>query len=276
MSTEWLNRCDWLLFTMCVVLGGCWAEGPRNAGNEGAERSVATSTTADEDVLILSAAASTREAIETLVDRYQTRSGTRVKLNLGSSSALANQIIAGAPADLFLSANRRWAEEVRRSGKVLAATALLTNRLVLVVPAGNPADVEGPQDLLSPQVTKIALAGEKVPAGIYADQTLASLNLLDNLVAEGKIVRGQDVRSALSYVERGEVEAGIVYSTDLGAASGLSIVHEFDPRLHDEIVYVLVLLRGEERRPQAQQFYDYLQSSTADSVYTSHGFTRLH
>ena len=77
---------------------------------------------------------------------------------------------------------------------------LLTNKLVIVVPAGNPAEVHKPEDLLSDKVQKIALAGEKVPAGMYADQSLEKLGLLKQLTDAGKIVRGQDVRNTLSYV----------------------------------------------------------------------------
>jgi molybdate transport system substrate-binding protein len=76
-------------------------------------------------------------------------------------------------------------------------------------------------------------------------------------------------------VERGEAEAGIVYATDAGAASGLRIVYEFDPGLHDEIVYVLVLLKHGGDKPQAAKLYEYLQSSEAEEVYTKLGFTRI-
>ena len=154
--------------------------------------------------------------------------GGEVKVNLGPSSGLAGQILAGAPADLFLSANQEWADEVQKAGQTATATRLLTNRLVIVVPTGNPGGVQKPDDLLSDKVKKIALAGEKVPAGMYADQSLEKLGLLKKLTDAGKIVRGQDVRSALSYVERGEAEAGIVYSTDVGSAEGVEQEYEFD------------------------------------------------
>jgi molybdate transport system substrate-binding protein len=225
--------------------------------------------------LILSAAASTQEVMESLAEKFAVKTETEVKVNPGPSSGLASQIIAGAPADLFLSANQKWADEVEKSGRSAAMARLLTNSLVLVVPEGNPGGVKEPKDLLSQEVKKIALAGEKVPAGTYADQALMKLELLEPLVAAGKIVRGQDVRSALSFVERGEAEAGIVYSTDLAAAQSVKMVHEFDPSLHDEIVYVLVLLKQDEPTPRAQELYDFLQSADADAVYAQFGFTRV-
>jgi molybdate transport system substrate-binding protein len=224
------------------------------------------------DTVVVSAATSTKDVIETLVGEF---SGAEVKVNSGPSNSLATQILAGAPADLFLSASEQWADEVQKRGMALESTRLLSNRLVLVVPKGNPAQVHEPKDLLSAGVKKIALAGEGVPAGKYADQALTSLEIFQQLTDEGKIVRGQDVRSALAYVERGEAEAGIVYSTDVGVAEGVETVHEFDPNAHDEIVYVLVLLKHGQNNEFARRFYDFLKSSATDDVYTKFGFTRI-
>jgi molybdate transport system substrate-binding protein len=225
--------------------------------------------------LIVSAAASTKEVVEALVGEFEAATGTKVTVNPGPSSGLAGQIIAGAPADLFLSASQQWADEVNKKNKASAMARLLTNKLVIVVPAVNPGSVHEPKDLLSPAVKKVALAGEKVPAGAYADQALAKLELLQPLESAGKIVRGQDVRSALSYVERGEAEAGIVYSTDLSAATGVKPAYEFDPSLHDDIVYVLVLLKDAGEKPAAKKLYEYLQAPAAEATYAKFGFSRL-
>jgi molybdate transport system substrate-binding protein len=264
-----------LFAALVAALGACSTSSTSVETAPSATPAASADTNAAEQMLIISAAASTKEAIEALAEKFQTQSGANVTVNLGSSSALANQIIAGAPADLFLSANQQWADEVKKNGQAEAMTRLLTNWLVIVAAADNPAGVQEPKDFLSAGVKKIALAGEKVPAGIYAGQALAKLGILDPLAAEGKIVRGQDVRSALSYVERGEAEAGIVYSTDANIASGLEIVHEFDPSLHDEIVYALVLLKHGGDKPRARQLYEYLQSPEAEAVYTQFGFARL-
>jgi molybdate transport system substrate-binding protein len=225
--------------------------------------------------VIISAAASTKDLLDELAGQFTAATGTEVKVNAGPSNALAGQILAGAPADLFLSANQQWADEITNAGKAMASARLLTNRLVIVVPKDNPGAVREPQDLLSEKVQKVALAGEKVPAGMYADQALTKLELLPKLAAAQKIVRGQDVRSTLSYVERGEVEAGIVYSTDIRAAPGVTMVHEFEASLHDEIVYVLVLLKHNSESPSAREFFDFVQSQLADDTYARFGFTRL-
>jgi molybdate transport system substrate-binding protein len=229
----------------------------------------------DNEALIFSAATSTKDLMETLGREFSADYGTRVNVNAGPSNALATQVVAGAPADLFLSASRRWAEEVQKAGQATATVRLLTNQLVIVVPRDNPGQVQRPEDLLSPSVQFVALAGENVPAGIYADQALTKLGLFQQITEARKIVRGQDVRSALSFVERGEAEAGIVYSTDVHSASRLAIVYEFDASLHDEIVYVLVLLKHGSGRPAARELYQFLQSPKADDAYRRFGFTRM-
>ncbi|MFN0020785.1 MAG: molybdate ABC transporter substrate-binding protein [Pirellulaceae bacterium] len=223
---------------------------------------------------LLSAASSTKDLMETLAGHFAKASRHSVKVNPGSSNGLAGQIIAGAPADLFLSASPEWADKVAEAKLSSREAKLLTNKLVLIVPEGNPAGISDPQDLTKVAVKKIALASEKVPAGMYADQTLTKLGLLDALVKAKKIVRGQDVRTALAYVERGEAEAGIVYSTDLLVAKKVEQVHEFDPALHDEIVYVLVLLKHGDDNPAARDFYDFLTSKVADKTLKQFGFER--
>jgi molybdate transport system substrate-binding protein len=263
------QRTTILSFLLVAALTGC-AESQSKINDSGGSRD-----DSDERVVIVSVAASAREVIERLAEDFQAVSDTRVQVNSGPSSGLANQIIAGAPADLLLSANQQWADELERAGKAEATVRLLTNKLVLVVPANNPADVHEPGDLKSPKAKKVALAGDKVPAGIYAEQSLGKLGLLDELLFQGKVVRGHDVRSALGYVERGEAEAGIVYSTDVKATPGVKIEYEFDPQLHDEIVYVMVLVRHDGQNPEARTLYEFLQSDQVNTRYAEFGFTRL-
>lgn len=225
--------------------------------------------------LIVSVAASTTDVVEELCEGFAVDDDVDVKVNAGPSNGLAAQILAGAPADLFLSASKEWADKIEAAGLAVERVDLLTNRLVVVVPKGNPAGVHKPEDLSADTVKKLALAGESVPAGVYAGQALTKLALLNELVAEGKIVRGQDVRAALSYVERGEAEAGIVYATDVHAAKNVEIAFEFDPELHDQIVYVLVLLEHAEGNKLAQELYSHLQTAAADEVYSKFGFIPL-
>ena len=140
------------------------------------------------------------------------------------------QISEGAPAQLFLSANEKWADFVKEKGLAQDTKVLLGNSLVIVVPQGNPAGVKQPKDLTNAQVKRIAVAGPTVPAGIYARQALKKLNIWDGLEENKKIISGENVRVTLTYVERGEAEAGIVYATDAhGSSKQVEVVYTFDP-----------------------------------------------
>lgn len=223
----------------------------------------------------LLAAASTKEAIEEIAADYESEAGATVDVSLGASNALAQQILAGAPADLFLSASEVWADAVEKEGLVAQRVDLLTNRLVLVVPRGNPAGVKTPEDLLKAEVAHLAIAAENVPAGTYAEQALTKLDLFQKLVEGDKLARGHDVRATLAFVERGEAEAGIVYSTDALAASDVERVYEFDPATHDRIVYPLVLLKAGAGNLHARGLFQQLKSRGALEVFRRHGFESL-
>jgi molybdate transport system substrate-binding protein len=227
-----------------------------------------------EDVLIL-VAASANDAVKEIAGEFEKETTTTVKISAGPSQALANQIIQGAPAHLFISANEEWAKKVDEEGQAAKTVRLLTNDLVLVVPKGNPARVKSPSDLRSDAVERIALAGEKVPAGKYAQQALTSLKLYDSLLGAKKIVCGQDVRATLVLVERGEADAGIVYSTDARVTDKIEVVHKFDPKTFDKIVYPLVLLKEGRDHADAVKFFDFLQSKAAARIFDKHGFARL-
>lgn len=215
------------------------------------------------------AAASTAEAVGEVAQRFRDATGVEVRVSGGPSNALARQIESGAPADLFLSASVEWAEAV--GGRSAATKPLLSNRLVLVVPKGNPAAVMSPGDLLSDRVRHVALAGEEVPAGRYADAALKALGLSKRLPTE-RIARGHDVRATLAFVERGEAEAGIVYATDAATSGDVEVAHTFDPSLHPPIVYPVVLLKDGPAGESGRRFFDYLDTVEARENFRRHGF----
>jgi molybdate transport system substrate-binding protein len=221
------------------------------------------------------AAASTKDAAEALAASFEKQSGVRVLVSAGPSNALATQISSGAPADLFLSANEKWSQYVKEQGLSDEVTPLLTNDLVLIVPRDNPGEIRTAADLLGPRVKRVALAGENVPAGIYAEQALRAMKLYEPLVERNRFVRGQDVRITLSYVARGEAEAGVVYDTDARIDSAVQVVDKFDPKFYDRIVYPLVLVKRERTNPAARTLYEYLCSTDAAIVFEQHGFQRV-
>lgn len=226
-----------------------------------------------EGPLTVLAAASTVGALEEIAEIFQREHGANVQLSSGPSNALASQILAGAPADVYLSANVRWADAVQEQGLAEKTRPLLSNKLVLIVPEGNPAGIRTPADLLTSRLKKLAVAGENVPAGLYAEQALRSLDLYEPLVERYKIARGHDVRVTLSYVERGEADAGIVYATDALISKRVDAVYVFPPSSYEKIVYPVVLLRQDPPNPAARKFYEYLLSGTARQVFHQFGFT---
>jgi molybdate transport system substrate-binding protein len=263
-----IPTCRLVLTAFALLSTSCAKEAPPPAAPSSA-------VNAANAPLIVSAATSTKEVVEAITDEFAKANGVDVKVNAGPSNALASQILAGAPADLFLSANAKWADEIQKGGLAAESIQLLTNHLVIVVPKGNPAQVREPKDLLSDRMKKLALAGEQVPAGMYADQALTKLELMRQLVEKNKIVRGQDVRSALGFVERGEAEAGIVYSTDVSVVPDIESVYTFDAALHDDIVYVLVLTKPGATKGPAKALFDFFASPNADATYVKFSFERL-
>lgn len=222
--------------------------------------------------VVIMTAASASDLMSDIAAGFKSETGIQVVVVSGGSNALATQILSGAPADLFLSASEQWAAKVAEKGFSASSKPLLTNDLVLIVPANNPADVATPADLLKPGVQKIALAGDNVPCGIYAKQAFESLGIFDELNGQSKIVRGQDVRTALAFVERAEAQAGVVYSTDAKISSRVKTVYSFDPATFDRIVYPLLLLKAGEKNPSAVKFQEWLVGPKAKNAYLKFGF----
>lgn len=222
--------------------------------------------------MVFFAAASTQDAVREICNRFEARDQVPVTLNFAASSILAQQILAGAGSDLFLSANVRWVEEVMTQGLGSRRRNLLGNRLVIIAPAGSGLQLRKPSDLLDPRISRLSLADpEGVPAGIYARQALQRLDLWQPL--QSKVVRGSDVRQALFFVEQGEAEAGIVYSTDLRLSQAVRPILDLDPAPGRPIVYPLVLARSPGAA--AKRLFDYLLSVESLDVFRRYGFSIL-
>lgn len=234
---------------------------------------------ADSSAILLSAASSTTDAVEKIRDRFMASTGYEVVLNFGSTSTLATQIQNGGDADLFLAASERWADEVtknqRGASRVLRRVNLLSNRLVVVMPKDSPNRVGAVEDLVEPGFEQVALANPDamVPAGVYAKEALESLGLWEKL--QDKLVYGDNVRTALRYVETGSVQAGIVYATDAAASSDVRVELEIDPSLHKQVRYPLLLLRHSMHHEGASELFDYLRGPEAADIFREHGFTVL-
>jgi molybdate transport system substrate-binding protein len=235
---------------------------------------LAREAAAEEPTTLVLVAASAQGALAEAAKKFGEDHAGEIKLSAGPSQTLAKQVLEGAPADLFLSASEQWAKALEKRGLAARLVPLLGNELVLIVPKDNPAAVAGPADLLHGRVRRVALAGEKVPAGEYARQALSHLQLYDKLLDAQKIVRGHDVRGTLLLVERGEAEAGIVYATDARVTEDVTVVAAFAGDTHEPIVYPLVLTRDGAAHPEAQAFFAFLQTEMAAKIFAKHGFAK--
>ena len=174
--------------------------------------------------LLVFGAASLTESLEDLARAYEAKTGQHVAYSFGASSDLARQIQAGAPADVFFSADTAKMDKLEKAGLVRTADRreFLSNVLVVMVPSDSTAKVAAPNDLLT--FSKIALADpEAVPAGVYAKKWLTGLGLWDRV--EPRVVPTLDVRGALAAVESGGVGAAIVYRTDSVIAGSARIAY---------------------------------------------------
>lgn len=222
--------------------------------------------------ILFFAAASTQDAVQEISTRFEAENQVPVTLNFAASSTLAQQILAGAGGDLFLSANVRWVEEVMTKGLASSRRDLLGNRLVVIAPAGSGLQLRKPSDLLDPKIARLSLADpEGVPAGIYAREALRRLDLWQSV--QSRVVRGSDVRQALFFVERGEAEAGIVYATDLRISEAVQPLLELDAASSRPIVYPLLLLQSPGEA--ARRFFEYLSSPESAEVFRRFGFSML-
>jgi len=224
------------------------------------------------------AAASLKEALDEAVRRFDADAGHRTKVSYGASSALARQIEHGAPADLFLSADLEWMDYLT-ARKLLDAKSrveLLSNRLVLISPAGSKVKVAiAPGFPLGELLgtNRLAMADpDHVPAGKYARSALETLGAWAGV--SGKIARTENVRAALALVARRETPLGVVYRTDALAERKVRIVAEFPDSSHTRIVYPAALTAS-SRSPAAPQLLEFLRSRITRAIWEKHGFAVL-
>ena len=225
------------------------------------------------EVTVFAAASLTAAAGEI----FEGAGSTEVSLSFAASSVLARQIDAGAPADLFLSANSAWMDFLEQRGRIDTATRvdLLANRLAVVAPEGSGLDVEisGNFDFPGSFAGRLALGDpDHVPAGMYARQALVRLGWWPRL--EPRLAPAPDVRGALVFVERGACSAGIVYATDAAASDRIEVAAEIPDSLHEPILYPAAVVAGRDS-PQVRAAMARLLSPAAARIFRDHGFIVL-
>ena len=235
---------------------------------------VASTARAGETVTV-SAAVSLKESLTAVAKQYEAATGDHVSFDFDASGKLAEQIKQGAPVDAFISAGDVQVDALVKAGRVDAATrrTVVGNEMVLVVPADAPADAPKSFADLATGTGKVAVGDPKsVPAGQYAAQVFAALKLTD--AVEPRLVYGTNVRQVLTYVERGEVAAGVVYATDAKAAGAkVKVVATADPATHDKVEYPAVTIKDAAHAAAAAKFVEYLSTPAARKAFTDAGFT---
>ncbi len=247
---------SWLAGLAAILLGGATAQ-------------------AGEPITIF-AAASTMDAVSAVARAFEAGGGGAVRPVFAASSTLAQQIARGAPADLFLSANTAWMDELERRGAIEAETRvdLLGNALVLIAPqASRLALAIEPGFALAAALRERRLAmGDPahVPAGGYAKAALERLGVWPEVARRAAFVG--DVRAALALVDRREAAAGIVYASDARIAPRVRIVGTFPAGSHPAIVYPLAVVSG-RGNPAVMALYNYLLGAEARALFQARGFS---
>ncbi|HEX9454598.1 MAG TPA: molybdate ABC transporter substrate-binding protein [Candidatus Binatia bacterium] len=232
--------------------------------------------TAHADEILVSAAASLTDVLKEITGGYRAISKHTVKFNFGPSNGLARQIEEGAPADIFFSADLSQMDTLDKNGRLEPGTRknLLSNQLVIIVPADSKLAISSPKDLSKADVKKIALAEPtSVPVGVYSSKYLTDEGLWDQLKA--KVVPVQDVRATLAAVESGNVEAGFVYKTDAAVSKKVKIVYEVSIDKGPKITYPVAIVKASKRKDAARDFMTYLQSPAAKEAFKKYGFVVL-
>lgn len=234
----------------------------------------ATSLATAADVTVF-AAASLKEALDDQARIFEAATGNKVRISYAGSNALARQIEAGAPADVFVSADLDWMDYTEQRHLLKAGTriSLLRNALVLIAPSTSNSTLRIAPNFPLAQALRggrLAIANpDSVPAGKYGKNALEYLGVW--AAVRDRLAQGENVRAALTFVSRSEVPFGIVYKTDAIADSAVRIVDMFPADCHPPIVYPAAIVAS-STSPAASPFLDYLQTAAAAKVWEKYGF----
>jgi molybdate transport system substrate-binding protein len=225
------------------------------------------------------AAASLKEALDAQARRFEADTGNKIVVSYGGSNALARQIEAGAPADVFLSADADWMDYLDTRSLLAPGTRvdLLGNRLVLIVPAASTSTLRiAPNFALAAALgaDRLAMANpDSVPAGKYGKAALTALGVWASV--ETKVARTENVRAALTLVARGEAPYGIVYATDARAEPGVRVLDTFPASTHPPVVYPIAVIATGRSPTAARGFVAYLASDAARAMWQRYGFAPM-
>ncbi|BBO86494.1 molybdate ABC transporter substrate-binding protein [Desulfosarcina ovata subsp. sediminis] len=229
------------------------------------------------DDVVVFAAASTTNAVTEIGDLFEARGLGTVKTSFASSSTLAKQIASGAPADVYLSANKKWMDFLAEKDAVDKAGRfdLLGNSIVMIAPQDSPVktiEIKAGMDLagMLGKDGRLSMGDpDHVPAGMYGKKAMQKLGLWDQV--KDRVAPMKDVRAALVLVERAEAPLGQVYATDAAISKKVRVVGTFPADSHPPIVYPVAAVAG-GKADAAAAFMTFLKSSEARAVFEKYGF----
>jgi molybdate transport system substrate-binding protein len=265
-----------LIFVTLCAIAGCSFLSPTIEQSKPTINASLPAVKLENVQLTVSAAASLKEALREITPLYsKAKSNVAIRNNFGSSGNLQQQIINGAPVDVFISAAAKQMDELQKNNLIVADTRrdLLSNRLVLIVPA-DKSDPKELKDLTNASIERIAIGDPRsVPVGQYAEQALTKLELLQDV--QSKFVLGNNVRQVLQFVESGNAQAGIVYATDAKTSTKVKVVQVIDAKLHKPIVYPIAVLQKSSNQSSAKSYLEFLSSEPAKTIFEKYGFSTL-
>ena len=288
-----------LTLTMIFALAACGGQSapaaPQTPAKEAAEQPAEEAAPAEESApaeeieLIVFAAASMTETLTKIKDLYEAANpGVKITYNFDSSGTLKTQIQEGAECDLFISAGQKQMNQLDSTASAEVNTEgldfvlqgsrinLLENKVVLVVPDGNPKGIESFDqlaELLKSGDVLMAMGNSDVPVGQYPQKILAYYDLSeDELAAAGKITYGSNVKEVTTQVSEASVDCGVVYCTDAFSA-GLTVVEGATAEMCGQVIYPAAVLNVSTHPEAAQSFLDYLTTGEAMAVFEAVGFS---
>ena len=227
-----------------------------------------------ENILIFSASSLTLP-LQKITHTYQKKTSHRVRISFAASSTLAQQISRGAPADIFISANEKWLDYLIEGNTLVTKSKrkILSNKLVIISPVGQNLKISKLSIGWLNSILKGGRLGignpDHVPLGMYSKQALTHLNLWKNF--RNRTARLGSARAVLTFVERGETKAGIVYHSDTHLNRKVKIIFEFPQITHSPIYYWAALTRSGRSSPSIQ-FFNTLFDQSSKNVFKQHGF----
>lgn len=265
-----------LLVLLSVFLAiGC-AENGSEAVNETGTPTAETPVSEQEpETILVSAAASLTEAFTDMESQFEAENpDVNVDFNFAASGNLRTQIEGGAPVDVFASADQKNMNTLTGENLIENSSRkdFAQNSLVLIVPASSTLNIAGIEDLTAQEVERIAIGNpDSVPVGNYTRTALTEAGIWDQL--ENKFVLAEDVKAVLTYVERGEVDAGFVYMTDAMTAEPGTIEIVTNVTVSTPVTYPIAVVSASDNKEEAQEFVDFVTGEEGQEILEEYGFT---